>query len=149
MKKYLIFLYILLCSTFAQTDWIKWEKKEVDYRFPVEKKRVYSVPRGNLVNKTFTLLKYSYWFLISDLDGDNCPYKPTCSDFFVESVKISNVLKGSLMFADRFTRDINLFKNSSMYPYKNGRLYDPPANYLNVEGKIKAKEEILNETENK
>ncbi|MBU0475828.1 MAG: membrane protein insertion efficiency factor YidD [Bacteroidetes bacterium] len=84
-----------------------------------------------------SFMQQSYSFLISDLDGDNCPFYPTCSSFFVQSVNETNIIKGTLMFADRFTRDSNIFKSRSHYPkHISGKLFDPIQNYLLTDSTI-------------
>ena len=37
-----------------------------------------------------------YKFFISPYLGNNCRYMPTCSEYFIESVELNGVLKGSL-----------------------------------------------------
>jgi putative component of membrane protein insertase Oxa1/YidC/SpoIIIJ protein YidD len=113
----------------AQVDWSRWEKAEVDYPYTATEvgNNFYQKNSATILGT----LKSGYAFFISDLDGDNCPFYPTCSSFFVESVSKTNILKGTLMFADRFTRDSNLFKSHEHYPtHISGRLYDPINNYL-------------------
>jgi len=125
----LVFIFLFANIVIAQTDWNRWQKAEVNYSTDV---------KGNKENhnhesssSSLSILKDGYSFLISDLDGDNCPFYPTCSTFFVESVSETNFIKGTLMFADRFTRDSNLFKTREHYPtHISGRLFDPIANYL-------------------
>jgi len=122
-----IVVFIIIFTNFiaAQTDWNRWQKAEVDYSVELD-------GGFNSKNSTSTLsiLQDGYSFLISDLDGDNCPFYPTCSSFYVESVSQTNIFKGTLMFADRFTRDSNLFKSHEHYPtHVSGKLYDPTYNY--------------------
>ncbi len=71
-----------------------------------------------------------YSFLVSDHDGDNCPFHPSCSQFALSAISEYGVIKGLLMYGDRFQREMNLFKTKSDYPeiYK-GRLYDPTQKY--------------------
>ena len=83
-------------------------------------------------------LRNIYYFFISDLDGDNCPFYPTCSAFFIQSIKETDLFIGGLMFADRFTRDLNLLKGINHYPIKkSGKFFDPPYNYTLNSQKIK------------
>ena len=137
----ILFLSILLFppSLFSQTDWIKWEKADYDYRKPNEyRHRNYSYDNdssasGYVVKTTAN----AYWYFISDLDGDNCPFRPSCSAFFVESSKQTNVFQGTLMFFDRFTRDFNIYKRHEHYPrVKDGYYYDPVSLYTLDESKI-------------
>lgn len=137
----LLFLTLILISVNAQTDWEKWSAQEVDYKLKETKKRNYTIENGNIITQSLSVLKLSYWFLISDLDGDNCPFHLSCSNFLVESTKKTNLIKASLMFSDRFTRDLNLFKSFENYEIDNNRFYDPLENYLLDERKIHIKPE--------
>lgn len=126
------FIISMLCFTgilFAQTDWNKWGKANYSYEIPVENnKRDFSLGNnfGEAALKTFVDV---YWFFISDLDGNNCSFNPTCSAFFLEAVKETNIFQGFLMFADRFTRDSNFYKFNHYPKAKNGFFYDPPSIY--------------------
>ena len=127
----IILLLILFSSIVsAQTDWVKWEKADVDYEIPVNPKQSKIIDDSGVGSIILSGLQTSYSFLISDVDGDNCPFYPTCSAFYVHSIKETNIFKGTLMFADRFTRDSNLFKRKTHYPiHSSGRYYDPTYNY--------------------
>jgi len=135
MKYFSKVILINICSyiyLFPQTDYEKWTKAEISYEMnSPAKEREYSFNgnnAGEVVMKTFI---NAYWFFISDVDGDNCPFKPSCSSFFKESVKLTNVFQGTLMFADRFTRDMNFFERQKHYPrHVNGKFYDPPELYI-------------------
>ena len=134
------FLIILLFTTsaFCQLDELKWQKAVLSYQKPDEfRTREYSFDAddpGEFIKKSFV---NAYWFFISDVDGDNCPFRPSCSSFFIESAKETNILQASLMFFDRFTRDMNLSKGSYHYPrVKSGHYYDPTLNYTLSEEKI-------------
>ncbi len=129
---------LMISSVHAQTDLKRWEAESVSYEIPYKTHHIYSIDNSSFGMMFFSFARNVYYFFISDLDGDNCPFYPTCSSFFVESVKETNILKGTLMFADRFTRDINFFKGRSHYPvYLNGKLFDPPSNYTMDSQKIK------------
>jgi len=120
-----VFIFFFANISIAQTDWSRWQKAEVNYSTEVKGNHNHGSSYTYL-----SILKDGYSFIISDLDGDNCPFYPTCSSFFVESVSETNFIKGTLMFADRFTRDSNLFKTHEHYPvHSSGRLYDPTHNY--------------------
>ena len=135
MKSIITLILLLANINFAQTDWKKWEKAEIDYSI---NKNSIVISQIDNENKTgLSLLKDGYSFFISDVDGDNCPFYPTCSSFFVSSVSETNILQGTLMFADRFTRDSNLFKAHNHYPiYKSGKLFDPIENHLLLDSTI-------------
>jgi len=138
--KYLLTALLLTASVFAQTDWEKWNKKENPYL--IEKNsasRDYSLAGKNAVDAAAKIVIMGYWFFISDLDGDNCPFAPTCSAFLLQSVKETNILKGTLMFGDRFLRDANVFnRDAHYYVVKNNRHYDPVANYMLDKEKVKS-----------
>ncbi len=133
--KYTILIYVfILNSIFAQTDWDYWSKAETNYSINNrEAKQNQTEEESSLLS----VLKDGYSFFISDLDGDNCPFNPTCSNFFVSSIAETNIFQGTLMFADRFTRDSNLFKSHSQYKVlSSGKLYDPVQNHLLLESSI-------------
>ena len=145
-----IFLLILLISTigFSQTDWERWGAKEVSYLEPVPVKTKYTLDNSSIENFIISSSRSAYKFFISDLDGDNCPFHPTCSSFFVEAVKETNIFQGALMFADRFTRDLNLIKVKNQYPLtKDYHFYDPVDNYTLNPSRIKiiTVYEVINE----
>jgi len=129
--KYFLLFILISYSGFAQTDWQRWEKSEASYapeRKPVE--RSYRIDGSNPVNVFLKGAAVSYWVFVSDVDGDNCPFTPSCSSFFLESVKESNIIQGTLLFADRFTRDFNVFNRNDYHVTRFGRLDDPPEKYL-------------------
>lgn len=125
--KYFFFIFIFLYANhFAQTDWEKWEKAEVDYRLQNKiKYRDYSNTNDNYAQFFVKSVVNAYWFFISDVDGDNCPFRPSCSVFFVDAVKETNIFNGTLMFFDRFTRDVNLFRKNKYPLTKDGYYFDP------------------------
>ncbi len=136
----LIFSFVIFqFVSYAQTDWQKWGKKNISYQIQDNLlKRDFNFDSGNPVNLTLKSLADAYWFLISDVDGDNCAFRPTCSSFFLESVKETNIVQGTLMFFDRFTRDMDIFTRSGFYPgTPDNHLYDPPENYRLQPGLIK------------
>ena len=130
MIKILFLVFIISAQTLnAQSDWQRWGAKEISYELPQIEKKDYTFDRSGIFTSTVSAFKNAYYFFISDLDGDNCPFHPTCSNFFVRSVKETNFITGAFMFADRFTRDLNLFKKNHYPHYKNGKYYDPVHNY--------------------
>ena len=125
-----IILVILCVSISAQTEYDRWGVAETSYEVKEPTGKSYNFDNSSIVMLGLSTLKNTYYFFISDLDGDNCPFSPSCSTFFVEAVKHTNPIKGALMFADRFTRDLNLFKNTSQYHlHSSGKFYDPVVNY--------------------
>lgn len=138
--KFILLILIFSFSLFAQTDWQRWQKTEIKYPEKIDiAERNYSINGGDPFEFLLKASAVTYWFFISDVDGDNCPFDPSCSSFFLESVKASNLVEGTLMFADRFTRDINVFNRSNYRVTKNRRLADPPEKYLltNAHPKVK------------
>ena len=138
--KYFIILSILITSvTFAQTEYGKWGKGNYSYAIkPDESKRDYSFNSDNIPVFVIKSLLNSYWFFISDVDGDNCPFSPTCSSFFLQAVQSTNFIQGSLMFFDRFTRDMDFFEKDRRYPsVEDGHYYDPISLYTLNKNEIK------------
>lgn len=135
----LFFFFITFSFAAAQTDWVKWEAKQVSYQISgshLPEISSQSQKSGGII----TSFRNVYQFMFSELDGDNCPFHPSCSSFYVEAVNESNFFKGTLMFVDRFTRDINFFKGSDHYLYfSKTKFFDPPTNYLLDENKIQFK----------
>ncbi|MCU7497282.1 MAG: membrane protein insertion efficiency factor YidD [Ignavibacteria bacterium] len=138
----LTIILILLASSAPtraqQTDWQKWGASEVMYASVQEKSSSSENEGQSAGNFLLGTAHKLYSFFISDLDGDNCPFEPTCSNFFIQSVKSTNVFQGSLMFFDRFTRDMNLLKINH-YPLTPDRRHftDPVINYTLHKDKIK------------
>ncbi len=136
-KIYFLIIFIST-SAFCQLDNQKWKKADLTYQKPNNfRHRNYSFEfndAGDFVKKS---VAYTYWFFISDVDGDNCPFRPSCSAFLIQSVEETNIAQGMLMFFDRFTRDMNIYKRHDHYPrVKTGYYYDPPTNYTLKEGRI-------------
>ena len=141
VKIFFISIVLFTVSVFAQSDhsrkggdntgWVKWGK--ADYRYVKPNKfrhREYSFDSESISGFIAKFTAIAYWYFISDLDGDNCPYRPTCSAFFVQASKETNIVQGTLMFFDRFTRDFNIYKRHEHYPRVNdGHYYDPVSLY--------------------
>jgi putative component of membrane protein insertase Oxa1/YidC/SpoIIIJ protein YidD len=147
MKYTILLSLIFVINLFAQNnkygkelnsaDWQKWDKANYSYKIPdqtVTGKRNYSLSGENFGGSILKTFADAYWFFISDVDGDNCSFNPTCSSFFVLAVKRTNLIQGTLMFADRFTRDLNFFKLNHYPRVEDGHFYDPVTLYtLNKE----------------
>ncbi len=128
----IIFLFLILTSAaFSQTDWERWGKSNYSYQVKDNYlQRSYSLRGDNVTQVLVNSFTSAYWFFISDVDGNNCPFRPTCSSFFVASVKKTNLIQGTLMFFDRFTRDMDFVNRSYRYPeIQDGHLYDPVSLY--------------------
>ncbi len=134
----LLFLFITT-SAFCQMENLKWQKADPLYEKPTKQvHRDYSFEADNAGEFISKSLTNAYWFFISDVDGDNCPFRPSCSSFFLQSTKETNLVQASLMFFDRFARDMNIAKGHNHYPRVNaGYYYDPPKNYTLNQGRIK------------
>jgi len=136
--KLFIILLFISTSAFCQIDNLKWQKAGLSYEKPDNFiPRNYSFESNNASEFITNSLANAYWFFISDVDGDNCPFRPSCSVFFLEAAKETNIFQASLMFFDRFTRDMNFVKGMNHYPHvRSGYLYDPPQNYTLNQGRI-------------
>lgn len=130
IKSIIFWLLLQSALIYAQTDWVKWDAVEVSYKISNASSKNIITQNQSSGSGIFSFLRNTYAFFISDLDGNNCPFYPSCSHFFVQAVSGSGLLKGSLMFADRFTRDLNFFKSKNSYPiHRIGKFYDPVSNY--------------------
>lgn len=132
-SKLIAFLFLLLTPTsvFCQVENLKWQKSDISYEKQIHtNKRNYSFESDNTGEFLAKSIANAYWFFISDADGDNCTFRPTCSAFLIQSIKETNIFQASLMFFDRFTRDMNIVKSHNHYPRVSaGYYYDPPNNY--------------------
>ena len=135
----LFYISVPMCTIVkSQNETARWEAKEISYELIVRHGHEYTVDNSNFGMTLISLSRNLYYFLISDLDGDNCPFFPSCSSFFVQAVKETNIITGTLMFSDRFTRDLNLFKSKENYSlYNNGKYFDPASNYILTSNKIR------------
>jgi putative component of membrane protein insertase Oxa1/YidC/SpoIIIJ protein YidD len=139
-KLNLLSIFLLLTtSTFCQIENLKWQKADPSYLKPAKQaNRDYSFEADNAGEFIAKSMANAYWFFISDVDGDNCPFRPTCSAFLLRSIKETNIFQSSLMFFDRFTRDMNIAKGHDHYPRVSaGYYYDPAQNYTLNQGRIK------------
>jgi len=134
-----IFFIILLLTTsaFCQVENLKWQKAYFSYENPDNiRERNYtfeSSNAGEFIKKSFV---NAYWFFISDVDGDNCSFSPTCSSFFMDATAETNIFQATLMFSDRLTRDLNPVKRDNYPRDKNGHYFDPANNYTLNQGRI-------------
>jgi putative component of membrane protein insertase Oxa1/YidC/SpoIIIJ protein YidD len=141
IKIFSISVLLFTVSVFPQTDrlqqvgdeadWIKWGKADYRYEKPNKfRHREYSFETESVSVFIAKSTANAYGYFISDLDGDNCPYRPSCSAFFVQASKETNIVQGTLMFFDRFTRDFNIYKRHEHYPrVTDGHYYDPVSLY--------------------
>ena len=50
-----------------------------------------------ILNSFIIILIKTYQYLISPILGSNCRYQPTCSNYFIDCIKINGAFKGSLL----------------------------------------------------
>ena len=133
-----LILFFSQFSIYSQTDWIRWEKSDPSYQVKnIYLERGYDQSIESVSDIIIKPIINAYWFFISDVDGANCPFNPSCSSFLVQSVKEANIFQGTLMFFDRFTRDTNIIGRQKHYPrYGNKHFYDPVTLYTLDEKKI-------------
>ena len=134
MKHIILLVIIFAAFSYPQTEWERWGKADISYKIPDK-----SVPGEISVTSAdpLHLLADTYWFFISDVDGDNCSFSPTCSHFFMLAVHSTGIFQGTLMFFDRFTRDMNILKQYEYYPrVRDGHFYDPISLYSLDKNKI-------------
>ncbi len=142
-KKFSLFTVLILLSAagciFSQSEWKKWGKANYSYELPTSQvKRDYSINEKGAGNFLLKAAADAYWIFISDVDGDNCSFSPTCSSFFLQAVNQTDIVQGTLMFFDRFTRDMDIYKKYDQYPrVEDGHFYDPPSLYTLNKNKIK------------
>jgi len=70
-----------------------------------------------LVNNFLIILIKIYKFFISPFFSTNCRYLPTCSQYFIDSLKLNGTLKGSYLGVKRIFRchPIKILGGSSGY----------------------------------
>lgn len=138
-KKYLFsILLITQVAINSQTDWVRWEKSDLTYQLKNNYlEREYDLSVESVSDVIVKPVINAYWFFVSDVDGANCPFQPSCSSFLVQSIKETNVFQGVVMFFDRFTRDTNIFGRHEHYPrYGKSHFYDPVSLYTLEEENI-------------
>jgi putative component of membrane protein insertase Oxa1/YidC/SpoIIIJ protein YidD len=137
-KYLLLLLFISQLTIYSQTDWVRWEKSDPTYQIEDPfLERNYDLSIESASDVLVKPVINAYWFFISDVDGANCPFNPSCSSFLAQSIKETNIFQGTLMFFDRFTRDTNVFGRHEHYPrYGMNHFYDPVSLYTLDEEKI-------------
>lgn len=138
-KYFLLFILIFQFTNYSQTDWVRWEKSDPTYQIEdTFFERDYDLSIESASDVIVKPVINAYWFFISDVDGTNCPFNPSCSSFLAQSIKETNIFQGTLMFFDRFTRDTNVFGRHEHYPrFGKNHFYDPVSLYTLNEEKIK------------
>jgi len=138
-NKYLFLLLVISqCTIYSQTDWVRWEKSDPMYQTNnTYLEREYDLSIESTSDIIIKPVVNTYWVFISDVDGDNCPFNPSCSSFFAQSINETNLFQATLMFFDRFTRDTNAFGRPEHYPrFGRNHFYDPVSLYTLDEKKI-------------
>ena len=137
-KYFLLFVFISQLAIYSQTDWVEWEKSDPTYQLKDDYlEREYDLSIESFSDIIVKPVMNAYWFFISDVDGANCPFQPSCSSFLVQSVKKTNIFQGIVMLFDRFTRDTNIFGRHEHYPrYGKHHFYDPVSLYTLEEENI-------------
>ena len=57
-----------------------------------------------LINNLFILIIKFYKYFISPHLPSSCRYLPTCSDYFIDSLKLNGIFKGSFLGIKRILR---------------------------------------------
>ena len=52
----------------------------------------------------FIIIIKFYKLIISPYLGNNCRYLPTCSEYFIDSIKLNGVIKGCILGVKRILR---------------------------------------------
>lgn len=111
-----------------------WQPAAVDYTEDIPVRKKYYEINGDISEVVFKILVNGYRLFISEPDGDNCPFTPSCSRFFIESLRQTNLFEAVLMASDRLIRDTSFGNKYEHYHIdKFGRLIDPPSRYLELE----------------
>ena len=76
-----------------------------------------------IITKILIILIKGYQIIVSPFLRSSCRYLPTCSEYFIQSLKIHGIIQGSLIGIKRIV---------SCHPIKilgGGSGYDPVPNY--------------------
>ena len=57
-----------------------------------------------IISKTLINIIKIYKLIISPYIGNNCRYLPTCSDYFIDSIKLNGAFKGLILGLKRILR---------------------------------------------
>lgn len=88
--------------------------------------RYASVSRKSLPKYPFLIYKK----LFSEQISAECVYLPSCSQFYIESVKELGIIKGIFLSADRFTRCTGgAVLEYPLFLHENEKIIDPPSDY--------------------
>lgn len=117
-------------QSFAEEENSIWSARKPDYQTELKPEgKNYTLSFNSLSDYLTVPLIYTYWFAISEPDGDKCPFHPSCSSFLMNSIDDTGLITGTLLFFDRFTRDANIVNRREHYPLiTKGKHFD--AHYL-------------------
>jgi putative membrane protein insertion efficiency factor len=76
------------------------------------------------IDMAISTLYVFYKGSISSQDGSTCSFTPSCSTYAVEAVEKHGVLKGTMMFFDRYTRCNSLSPSKYKFSKTKQRLID-------------------------
>lgn len=132
MAAFKIFIFIILFALPLLPQ--AWQPNRVDWSEELPVKKKYYELSGSVAEVSFKILVNGYSLFISEPDGENCPFDPSCSRFFIESLKQTNVFEAVLLASDRLIRDTS-FGNKYKHYHTDifGKLIDPPSRYLELE----------------
>lgn len=77
---------------------------------------------SNLIYRFTKLLVTIYKKFISPYLGNNCRFYPTCSIYYIESLKYNGIIKGHILFLARLIRCNPLYKGGIDYPRKHATI---------------------------
>jgi len=119
-------------QAFSEEENSVWTAKKPDYQSELKPEgKNYNLPFNSPSDFLTIPLIYTYWFAISEPDGDKCPFHPSCSSFLMNSIDDTGLLTGTLLFFDRFTRDANIVNRREHYPLvTKGKHFDAHYVYL-------------------
>ncbi len=127
---FLILFLFSFCTLYSQ-ETSRWGAAAKPYpSLPVNHKGPITFDIDDPASLPVDAFIFIYRHGISEHDGDNCPFHPSCSSFLLDAVKSEGLITGGLMFWDRFTRDVNIYNRKDKYTiHSSGRFYDPPFYY--------------------
>jgi len=138
MKLFFIIKAIFVCSfiilfsnkPYSQTEYEIWQKIDVSYSDIFYKKTLLDSTKNAELNSIMIIYKK----LLSNYDGDNCPFATECSLFFSKISRQTNFFYGFLSTVDRMLRELNFFERKNKYSLTiDGKtiIDDPVFLYLN------------------
>lgn len=127
MNRLIVFVWLFCGVIYGQS----WEAVRVDYAEEIPVKKKYYEIKGDVPEVVFRVLVNGYRLFISEPDGENCPFSPSCSRFFVEALGETNIVEAVLLTSDRLIRDTSFDNKYKHYHIdKHGYLIDPPSRYI-------------------